>query len=273
MELSPDIGSEDLGGFIQEAEEQLELLDADLVRLEQERDNSTLLQEIFRASHTLNGSSGMIGHRLMADLGHSMENLLDQLRQGTTEVNSTIVDALLGGLDLLRAMTADLSSSTDSEIDEAVSVLDSLSQTADWQAPGQDFAQAGPAKLHLDPEDEERVLVALDDDSRIDLDSRVDLVTGNINSGFSWVPVGCFQILDGLSQLADTIISNPSFADIEANKESNLVQAVLSTDQDTQTLQPFQPGFELIIFDSLTGMVARAEDRGIIDFFAGCKKL
>ena len=267
MELSPDIGSEDLGVSIQEAEEQLELLDADLVRLEQERDNSTLLQEIFRASHTLNGSSGMIGHRQMADLGHSMENLLDQLRQGTTEVNSTTVDALLGGLDLLRAMTADLSSSTDSEIDEAVSVLDSLSQTADWQAPGQDFAQAGPAKLHLDPEDEERVLVALDDDSL------VDLVTGNINSGFSWVPIGCFQILDGLSQLADIIISNPSFADIEANKESNLVQAVLSTDQDTQTLQPFPPGFELIIFDSLTGMVAHAEDRGIIDFFAGCKEL
>ena len=33
------------------------------------------------------------------------------------------------------------------------------------------------------------------------------------------------------------------------------------------------PRFELIIFDSLTGMVAHADDRGIIDFFAGCKKL
>ncbi|NQW23196.1 MAG: AAA family ATPase [SAR202 cluster bacterium] len=31
--------------------------------------------------------------------------------------------------------------------------------------------------------------------------------------------------------------------------------------------------FELIIFDSLTGMVAHADDRGIIDFFASCKKL
>ena len=33
------------------------------------------------------------------------------------------------------------------------------------------------------------------------------------------------------------------------------------------------PRFELIIFDSLTGMVAHAEDRGLIDFFASCKKL
>ena len=33
------------------------------------------------------------------------------------------------------------------------------------------------------------------------------------------------------------------------------------------------PRFELIIFDSLTGMVAHAEDRGLIDFFVACKKL
>ena len=31
--------------------------------------------------------------------------------------------------------------------------------------------------------------------------------------------------------------------------------------------------FELIIFDSLTGMVAHAEDRGLIDFFVACKKI
>ena len=37
--------------------------------------------------------------------------------------------------------------------------------------------------------------------------------------------------------------------------------------------ESLQPWFELIIFDSLTGMVAHADDRGIIDFFAGCKKL
>ena len=33
------------------------------------------------------------------------------------------------------------------------------------------------------------------------------------------------------------------------------------------------PRFELIIFDSMTGMVAHADDHGLIDFFASCKKL
>jgi len=59
------------------------------------------------------------------------------------------------------------------------------------------------------------------------------------------------------------------------------VEMSASTDEDTDVafaalmrhFQNLPPRFELIIFDSLTGMVAHAEDRGLIDFFASCKKL
>ena len=233
MELSPDIGSEDLEVFLQEAEEQLELLDEDLVRLEREEDTAPLLQEIFRVAHTIKGSSGMIGHRQMTDLAHSMENLLDQLRLGTTGISTGIVDALLGGLDLLRTMKDDLANSRDSQIDisEAVSVLDSLAETGETQAAGQTSPRQSTALLHLDAGHEERVQLALD------AGSRAYLVKANINPESSWVSIRCFQIVDALSQTSDIIISSPSLADIEAEKVSNLVQAVLSTDQDAQTLQ------------------------------------
>ena len=233
MELSPEIGSDDLEVFLQGAEEQLELLDEDLVRLEREEDTAPLLQEIFRVAHTIKGSSGMIGHRLMTDLAHSMENLLDQLRLGTTGISTGVVDALLGGLDLLRTMKDDLANSRDSQIDisEAVSVLDSLAETGETQALGQTSPQQSTALLHLDAEHEERVLLALD------AGSRAYLVRANINPESSWVSIRCFQIVDALSQSSDIIISSPSLADIEAEKVSDLVQAVLSTDQDAQTLQ------------------------------------
>lgn len=233
MELSPDISPEDLEVFLQEAEEQLELLDEDIVRLEQEEDTTPLLQEIFRAAHTLKGSAGMIGHHLMANLAHSMENLLDQLRLGTTGVSTAIVDALLVGLDLLRAMLGDLSGATDSPIDisGAVSVLDSLSQTGEWQVQGQTPSQATTVKLHLDAEHEERVQAA------IDAGARAYLVKANINPDTTWVSIRCFQIVDALSQSSDIIISSPSSEDIEEEKTSNLVQVVLSTNQDAQTLQ------------------------------------
>ena len=56
-----DISADELKVFMQEAEGLLELLDEDIVRLEQQEESDDLLQEIFRAAHTLKGSSGMLG--------------------------------------------------------------------------------------------------------------------------------------------------------------------------------------------------------------------
>ena len=233
MDLSPDISPEDLEVFLQEAEEQLELLDEDIVRLEREDDTEALLQEIFRAAHTLKGSAGMIGHHQMADMAHSMENILDQLRLGTAEVSTPIVDALLGGLDLLRTLKDDLVNAQDSQIDisQAVSVLDALSVIDEKQTAASALKLAGPAVLRLDSEQEERVHTALD------AGSRAYLAKIKINPDTSWTSIRCFQIIEILSQSADIIISSPSPEDIEAERVSNLVQAVLSTDQDIQVLQ------------------------------------
>ena len=233
MDLSPDITPEDLEVFLQETEEQLELLDEDIVRLEREDDTAPLLQEIFRAAHTLKGSAGMIGHHRMADLAHSMENILDQLRLGTTGVSTRIVDALLGGLDLLRAMKDDLTNSRDTQIDisEAVSVLDSLAASDPAHTAKQVSAQPGAAGLRLDAENEERVHVA------IDAGFRVFLAKTNIDPASEWVSIRCFQIVDALAQSSDIIISSPSLAEIGQEKGSNLVQAILSTDKDAQTFE------------------------------------
>ena len=66
MELADGISPQDIKLFLTEADEQLQLLDEDIVRLERESDNVKLLQEIFLASHTIKGSSAMIGHQRMS---------------------------------------------------------------------------------------------------------------------------------------------------------------------------------------------------------------
>ena len=111
MDLADGITQEDLSLFLQEADEQLQLLDEDIVRLEKEDSNPDLMQEIFRAAHTLKGSSAMIGHNRMAELAHAMENVLDNLRKGTLSISPQIVDALLHGLDIMRELREELVSS------------------------------------------------------------------------------------------------------------------------------------------------------------------
>ena len=60
-----------------------------------------MLQALFRAAHTLKGSSRAMGFLAIGDLTHEMENVLDDLRQDRLPVSTPIVNALLDCLDSL----------------------------------------------------------------------------------------------------------------------------------------------------------------------------
>ena len=151
MELAADITAGDIEVFLQEADEQLQALDENIVRLEQEKKNPELLQEIFRISHTLKGSSAMLGHQQMADLAHAMESLFDQVRKGAIEVSTQVIDALLHSLDILQVMKEDLANSKDSEVNIApvVSELEAAISGAQ-PAPVVATTQSEEASLTLD---------------------------------------------------------------------------------------------------------------------------
>lgn len=116
--LQFELDDDDLKLFSEEADEQIELLDTCLVQLEGEPEPE-LLQQIFRAAHTLKGSSATIGHKKMASLTHAMETLLDAVRQGRRSPTSDVVDALLAGLDALRILANEVVTRIDSGVETA----------------------------------------------------------------------------------------------------------------------------------------------------------
>ncbi|MCE2938475.1 MAG: chemotaxis protein CheW [Armatimonadota bacterium] len=93
--------------FLQEADEQIEILEQETLKLEEDP-TSERLQIIFRAAHTLKGSSRAMGFAGMAELTHEMENVLDQLREGRLLVSTEIADALLQCQDELRQMVVSI---------------------------------------------------------------------------------------------------------------------------------------------------------------------
>ncbi|MCH7801398.1 MAG: Hpt domain-containing protein [Chloroflexi bacterium] len=119
MNLSTDITAEDIDVFLQESEEQLRLLDEDIVRLEKEQDIESVLQEIFRAAHTLKGSSAMLGYDEMTRVAHAMENMLDSLRKGSLAVSAEVIDSLLASLDVLVELNEGLANSETPDVDIA----------------------------------------------------------------------------------------------------------------------------------------------------------
>ena len=96
--------SEFLDVFLEEGHEQLALLEASILEMERGDHSQDILQVIFRAAHTLKGSSRAMGFLAIGDLTHEMENVLDDLRHGTLSVGTSIINALLDCLDALGAL-------------------------------------------------------------------------------------------------------------------------------------------------------------------------
>lgn len=91
--------------FLGEAEEILEKLNLDLVKLADGIDSGEsdpdLLNSIFRGAHSFKGLSGMFGFEDISELSHQMENLLDSLRLGKVELSLALVETLFEVLEAL----------------------------------------------------------------------------------------------------------------------------------------------------------------------------
>jgi two-component system chemotaxis sensor kinase CheA len=109
MEMVFDISQEEMPIFMAETDEQMQILDEGLVRLEKEQEDSDLLQALFRAAHTLKGTAGMIGHKRMVSLTHALETALDGVRKHTLDISTELIDACLEGVDALRLLRDEVS--------------------------------------------------------------------------------------------------------------------------------------------------------------------
>jgi two-component system, chemotaxis family, sensor kinase CheA len=94
--------------FLIESEELLQGMDQDMIALESAPRDSDLLNRIFRALHTIKGTSGFLGFDPIVRVGHRAEDLLNALRRGDVEVFPQIMDTLLAVRDQIGAMLRDI---------------------------------------------------------------------------------------------------------------------------------------------------------------------
>jgi two-component system chemotaxis sensor kinase CheA len=107
MQLTFDLQPGDDRLFTDESMEQIERIEQGLLDLEHDLD-AAVVNEVFRAAHTLKGSAATIGHRRMAELTHAMEDLFGAFRSGTLEDVRPFADVLLSTIDVLRALVAEV---------------------------------------------------------------------------------------------------------------------------------------------------------------------
>ena len=90
--------------FFSEAQEIVDGLSRDLLALDEViktgGSDAELVNDVFRAVHTLKGLSGLFGAAMMSGLSHELEDLLDDLRLGRIELTPVVLDLLFRAVEL-----------------------------------------------------------------------------------------------------------------------------------------------------------------------------
>ncbi len=125
--------------FLEESEDQIEELNANLLRLETDHNNPEIINDIFRAAHSLKSSAAFVGLYNLSDLSHKMENLLQKIREGKISINVTLVNLLFECFDLIKEVidAVGRGEKKDNSYSEMIAKLESYEKSQEGQGAGQ----------------------------------------------------------------------------------------------------------------------------------------
>ncbi len=138
--------------FFSEAQEIVDGLSRDLLALDdvcrRGGSDAELVNDVFRAVHTLKGLSGLFGAAMMSGLSHELENLLDDLRLGRIELTSAVLDLLFQSVELYGRILAAAKGDAPEPAAEVKTLLAALGQVAQQKGGG---GGSVVAQYELDP--------------------------------------------------------------------------------------------------------------------------
>ena len=122
--------------FIDETKEHVQNLNSQILELEQDPENADVINEIFRAAHSLKGMAGTMGFKRMQTLTHDMENVFSEVRNGSIKVNASIIDVVFQCLDALEEYLANIQESADEGTNDNEPIIKELNNILKGEAGG-----------------------------------------------------------------------------------------------------------------------------------------
>jgi chemotaxis protein histidine kinase CheA/ActR/RegA family two-component response regulator len=90
--------------FLIEAGEHIQNLNKGLLSLEKDPSDTGMIDELFRAAHTLKGSAAMMGFQGVSEVAHKAEDMLSMFRAGTIPINKETLNFLFDSVDAIKVM-------------------------------------------------------------------------------------------------------------------------------------------------------------------------
>ena len=124
---------ETLQMYIEESLDHLGDIESDLLAIEEAGENIDidLVNNVFRAAHSVKGGAGFMGLTTIKNLAHHLENVLGLIRNKELLPNSQRISILLNGFDELESLLNNIEASNEVDISVHVQALENISQAND----------------------------------------------------------------------------------------------------------------------------------------------
>ena len=121
---------ETLQMYIEESLEHLSDIESDLLTIEEGGKNIDIdiVNNVFRAAHSIKGGAGFMGLTTVKELAHSLENVLDLIRNMALVPDSERISVLLKGFDRLENLMNNVQSSNDQDVSDHIKALSRIAQ-------------------------------------------------------------------------------------------------------------------------------------------------
>ena len=234
--------------FLDEAKEHLENLNTQILKLEQEPEDTDTINEIFRAAHSLKGMAGTMGYKRMQTLTHDMENVFSEIRNGTLKVSANMIDTLFQCLDALEEYTNNIQESADEGTNDNQPLIEMLNSFLKGSnAPAKEEKKEDPAaaeaekKAAADGEEKWKEIVLTDDQKHV---FRTAKEQGKNTYGMTvYIQENCllkaaraFLVYKAVEERAEIIVCNPSAQDIEDEKFDLEFSLIIISDQPLEEI-------------------------------------
>ncbi|MBI9109482.1 MAG: chemotaxis protein CheA [Spirochaetales bacterium] len=100
--------------YIQEAEDNLQILESAIISIEENPDDKDTINEAFRAIHSIKGGAGLAGFSGIKDFTHIIEDLFEHIRSGVLRVQENHISVILDSLDIIKMMIKNIKTNQDS---------------------------------------------------------------------------------------------------------------------------------------------------------------
>ena len=224
--------------FIDESKEHLQTCNEQLLELEKNPTDLTIVNEIFRSAHTLKGMSATMGYEDLANLTHKMENVLDAIRNGKQSVTVELLDVVFEAVDHLEEMVMSIASGGDGKKDVTHVVTQLLAiEKGEWISVGESQSEVSATLETISYKNryDEYDLTILEQSLEQGFNSFE--ITVSLREDCLLKAARVFMVFEVLEKVGDVIKSNPPAEQLEEEKFDVEFTISLITSEQEQDIQ------------------------------------